>query len=288
MASSRGGVLAPRTVRSTYFTVRQVFQEAVLEEALAGNPIIVARGVLPKLQDKDPGWRPLAVFTLAEGEALISDPRISKHRRVNYGIELLTGLRTGQVSGLTWADYDPDKQPLGCITSSFSWDSKKKVLKRTKTGVTHAVPVHPTLAKVLAEWKLTGWRTRMGRAPRPSDLIVPTINGGHRDVRKALEDFHEDLVRLGLRKRRHYDARRTFISLALDGGASKDLLMQITHPRPADAFDLYRTPSWDALCATVGCIKMSMKEGRVIELRDSAASNPGAILAGEAHAGGQK
>ena len=38
------------------------------------------------------------------------------------------------------------------------------------------------------------------------------INGDHRDVRKALEDFHEDLKRLGLRKRRHYDARRTFIS----------------------------------------------------------------------------
>ena len=50
----------------------------------------------------------------------------------------------------------------------------------------------------------------------------------HRDVRKALEDFREELERPGLRMRRHYDARRTFISLGLDAGASKDLLQSIT------------------------------------------------------------
>ncbi len=38
--------------------------------------------------------------------------------------------------------------------------------------------------------------------PSPWALIIPTINGTHRDVRKALEDFHEDLGRLGLRRLR--------------------------------------------------------------------------------------
>ena len=94
----------------------------------------------------------------------------------------------------------------------MSWNSKRKLEKATKTGVTHEVPVHPTLAKVLAAWKLTGWRKWMKKAPKQGDLIIPNINGDHRDVRKALEDFHEDLKRLGLRKRRHYDARRTLIS----------------------------------------------------------------------------
>jgi len=104
-------------------------------------------------------------------------------------------------------------------------------------------------------------------APRSDDLIIPTINGTHRDVRKALEDFHEDLERLGLRKRRHYDSRRTFISLGLDGGASKDILQSITHPRPVDAFDLYRTASWEAQCEAVRKLKVDLREGRVLELR---------------------
>lgn len=263
-ASRRGGVLGARTVRGIFFLVKQVLQQAVLEELIPGNPVVVARGVLPPKQDKDPTWRAKAIFTTEEVEGLIADERIALHRRVAYAIEFLTGLRTGQVSALRWSDYEPDVKPLGRIISSLSWDSKGKVEKGTKTGVTHEVPVHPTLAKVLGAWKLTGWRTRMGKAPKLGDLIVPTIKGTHRDVRKALEDFHEDLTRLGLRKRRHYDARRTFISLGLDGGASKDLLQSITHPRPADAFDLYRTPSWVARCEAVLKLKAELREGRVI------------------------
>ena len=265
--SRRGGVLAPRTVRSVFFTTRQVFQHLVLDEAIAGNPIVVARGVLPRVQDKDPTWRPKAVFTTPEVEQLISDPRIASHRRTAYAVEFLTGLRTGQVSALTWGDYEEGIQPLGRITSAVSWDSKAKLVKGTKTGVVHEAPVHPALAKVLGAWKLTGWRRRMGRAPKADDLIVPTINGTHRDVRKALEDFHEDLDRLGLRRRRHYDARRTFISLGLDGGASKDILQSITHPRPADAFDLYRTPSWEARCEAVLALRVAVREGEVVRLQ---------------------
>jgi hypothetical protein len=107
----------------------------------------------------------------------------------------------------------------------------------------------------------------MKRTPNEGDLIIPNILGNHRDVRKALEDFHDDLKHLGLRKRRHYDARRTFISLGLDGGASKDLLQGITHPRPADAFDLYRTPAWAARCEAVSKLRVELLEGEVLQLK---------------------
>jgi hypothetical protein len=141
---------------------------------------------------------------------------------------------------------------------------------KTKTRATFRIPVHPVLARILAEWKLRGWQEWMGRAPKPDDLIVPTKLGSPRDVRKALEAFHEDLDKLGLRKRRHYDARRTFISLALDGGASKDLLKKLTHPSPQDAFDLYRSEAWETLWSQVLCIKLRSREGRVVELRPAA------------------
>jgi len=164
----------------------------------------------------------------------------------------------------------------------LAYNSKRKAVKETKTGATHEVPVHPTLAKVLAAWKLTGWRKRMSRAPRADDLIIPTINGTPRDVRKALEDFYEDSERLGLRRRRHYDSRRTFISLALDGGASKDILQSITHPRPADSFDLYRTPAWQARCEAVLKLGVSLSEGRVIPLYPVVSVNRGGGAEAEA------
>jgi hypothetical protein len=128
------------------------------------------------------------------------------------------------------------------------------------------VPVHPVLAKVLAEWKLHGWPARHGRRPAASDLIVPNIEGRNRDGRRSLMDFLEDLDHLELRRRRQYDARRTFMSLALDDGASKDVIRWITHPRPTDVFDMYITVSWKALCEAVNCIQVEVKTGEIVAL----------------------
>lgn len=259
--SNQGGNLAPRTVRAIFFTTKQLFEYAVLQELLIANPIRVGPRVLPAKADKHPGWRKSAVFTLDETEVLISDPRIPEYRRVAYAIAFLTSLRPGQVSALQWGDYEPTFEPLGRLSSSRSWNSVRKVIKATKTEVDHLVPVHPTLAKVLAGWRLQGWSQRHGRQPVPSDLLVPNINLEPRDTRKALEDFKEDLEKLDLRHRRVYDARRTFTSLALSAGAPKDIVRWITHPKPADVFDLYVTPSWESLCGAVRLIKVELRGG---------------------------
>lgn len=264
--SRQGGVLASRTIRGIYFLTKQLFNHAVLQELIPGNPVLVGRGVLPKKADKIPGWRKTAIFTKDEVELLISSEKVPLHRRVVYAISFLTGLRPGQVFELRWGDYEPDFEIMGRLSSSRSWHSVKKVVKSTKTGVDHLVPVHPVLAKVLAEWRLHGWPVRHGHRPKQADLIVPKIDGTQRDSRRSYMDFIEDLDDLGLRRRRQYDSRRTFASLALNGGASKDMVRWITHPRPADVFDLYVTPSWKALCEAVSCIKVEQKAGAVISL----------------------
>ena len=264
----RGGVLASRTIRGIYFLTRQLFTHALLQELIPGNPIIVGRGVLPKKADKDPGWRKGAIFTRAEVETLISSEKVPFHRRVVYAISFLTGLRPGQVYELRWGDYEPEFEPLGRMSSSRSWNSKSKRVKSTKTGVDHLVPVHPVLAKVLAEWKLHGWPARHGRPSNGERPHRPEHRrAGTATVRRSLMDFLEDLDHLDLRRRRQYDARRTFMSLALDDGASKDVVRWITHPRPADVFDLYVTASWKALCEAVSCIQVDVKTGEIVALR---------------------
>lgn len=91
------------------------------------------------------------------------------------------------------------------------------------------MPVHPVLAAMLAEWKLTGWALLMGRQPTPDDLIVPmppdhaarrrTRNDqeGMRRASYSRDRFKEDLALLGFRHRRGHDLRRTMISLAMGG-----------------------------------------------------------------------
>ncbi len=266
--SNQGGNLAARTIRSVFFTAKQMYEWAVLQELIISNPIKVGPRVLPPKADKDPAWRKSAVFTLDEVEQVLSSPLIPVHRRIYYGLGFLTGQRPGQVSAFQWGDYEPAVQPLGRLSSSRAWDSKRKKEKSTKTGADHLIPVHPVLAKLLAEWRLSGFKERHGRHPKQSDLICPNIDLNPRDTRKVYEDFLEDLDRLGLRHRRVYDARRTFMSLAMSGGGSKDLLSRITHPKSVDIFDLYVTPTWEALCEQVLKIKVQLRgeEGNVVRL----------------------
>ena len=127
--------------------------------------------------------------------------------------------------------------------------------------------MHPTRAKILAEWKLSGWERLFGRPPQSDDLIAPNRDGEHRNARRSLIRFHDDLQRLGLRKRRQHDCRRTFISLAQADGARKDILRWVTHGPTGDIMDVYTTLPWEALCAEVAKLRLELREGRVLELR---------------------
>ena len=121
------------------------------------------------------------------------------------------------------------KRALGRLRVSTAMHAADKREKGVKTDRPREVPVHPTLAKVLATWKLSGWPLYFDRAPGPDDLIVPSRKGSPRSVAHMLKKFHEDLARLGLRPRRQHDARRTFISLARADGARPDVLRWVSH-----------------------------------------------------------
>jgi hypothetical protein len=166
-----------------------------------------------------------------------------------------------------WRHYDPTQEPLGRLSVIASWNSRKDEETSTKTERPRAVPVHPTLAKLLADWKLSGRRQLFGRAPKADDLILPNRDGEHRNPRRSIVRFHYDLEKLGLRKRRQHDCRRTFISLAQADGARKDILRWVTHGPTGDIMDIYTTLPWDALCAEVSKLRVEIREGRVLELR---------------------
>jgi integrase len=248
--------LAPRTIRHVFQTVGRMFRSAFIEELVATSPVLVDKGVLPPNVDRDPGWRPGAVFARAELVQLISAAAVPADRQVFYGLQGLGGLRSGEAARLRWRDYEPDLEPLGRLS----------VLK-TKTGVPRQVPAHPTLASMLAEWKLGGWAAAFGRRPEPDDLIVPLLlqRKSRRGKPGALVERtdnqaarEDDLAALGLRHRRGHDLRRTMITLARQDGARADLLEVVTHgPKSGDMISLYTTFPWAALCAEVSRLQVA-------------------------------
>jgi hypothetical protein len=93
---------------------------------------------------------------------------------------------------------------------------------------------HGCHARILAEWRLSGFEELTGCQPRPDDPIVPSRRGAYRNVNASLRRFHEDLERIGLRSWRQHDARRTVISIAPAAaiGAQLELLQLLGDVAP--------------------------------------------------------
>ena len=155
------------------------------------------------------------------------------------------------------------------------------------------MPVHPTLAAMLAEWKLEGWPSLFGQAPGPDDLVAPFPPGGKAHAGSMRKNhntwlaFQGDLDTLELRRRRVHDLRRTMISLSRMDGARGDMLKACTHGPSKAVLDLYTTFTWESLCAEVGKLKVRREpRGEVVGLprateagcADSADSAPGVVV----------
>jgi integrase len=139
---------------------------------------------------------------------------------------------------------------------------------RTKTEVTRRVPVHPTLGKILAAWRLSHWERIYGRAPTPDDLIVPTRNMTPVAPKEANDAFKRDLDALGLRvtagehrDRGGHDLRAWFITSCQEAGAHRDLLRVVTHTAKSDVVSGYTRATWGALCTEVAKLRVSSLDG---------------------------
>jgi integrase len=271
-SAETGQPLAPRSVYNIYSVVLALFRDAKLAGLIEQTPCCLTERQLGPKRDKNPEWRAGAVFTRDEAQTLISTPLIPLDRRTTYGIELLAGLRPGESAALRWRNYDPRAEPLGKLLVATAYSTKRNVTKGTKTETVKHVPVHPTLAAMLAEWFDSGWPAMMGRPPGPDDLIVPIppADAAQRTSRRGDEPFRtcydsarrwteDDLAALKWRHRRHYDMRATFITLALEDGADPFVIeTRVTHTkRSRSAFDGYnRGRQWEITCTQVAKLKL--------------------------------
>lgn len=261
-----GEALAPRTLLHVYRAMTTAFSDAVLDRLIPASPCTLRtrRGELPKKRDKDPKWRAEAVYTREETETLISDDRIPADRRAFYALMLLAGLRSGEASARRWRDYDTAAAPLGRLTvatQSEGGDDERE----TKTGELREVPVHPTLAAILAEWKLEGFPLLFGRAPRADDPIVPS-RASTRDrftfrSKHSYDRLLDDLDTTSMRRvpSARHAMRATFLSLLEVDGANMAIARRATHAAPSDVVGGYIRTQWADVCREIGKLQIARR-----------------------------
>lgn len=267
--------LAARTVRNVYSVLAAAMRDAAIAGKIPTSPCTLTKLQLGSVLDKHPEWRAGALYTREEAQQMISDPRIPLDRQVTYGFGLLAGLRPGEAGALRWRHYELDKtertEQLNRLSVALSYSTTYSKTKRTKTETTKIIPVHPTLAAMLDEWR-GAWEVMFGRAPGPEDLIIPLPPDVKR-TRRTGERFRGwdytgrkwrevDEPLLGWRHRSVYDTKATFITLAIDDGADPDVIRdRVTHTKPRrGAFDGYdRGPHWIETCREVRKLRLERR-----------------------------
>lgn len=249
-----------------------MFRSAKREGLIVSNPVDLDPGEMPEKVDADPTWRSQATFTVREVERLISDERIPIERRVLYAIKAIAGLRHGEVAALTF-DKIEAAEPLSRLKVELAWCPRTKRIKRTKTGDTRAVPIHPVLAKILAEWRLSGWASVFGRAPTDSDLVVPARIMKPQHTGVAVKSFKRDLAMLGMRvkagesrARGGHDLRSWYMTRMIEDGADGLIIKRTTHAPPKNVQGGYQRFSWDATCREAAKLKVEILVGEVVPL----------------------
>lgn len=264
--------LSPRSILHVYSTLHNMMENAVDEELLMVNPVRLRRGELPKKVDKDPEWRLNATYTVNEVERLISDPVIPPERRVQYALKAIAGLRHGEVAALRWRQVDHSFEPLGKLKIVHAFDSKTCTIKRPKNEEPRDVPIHQTLAKILAAWKLM-WANVYGRHPAEDDFVVPARTFRPIRVMDAWRAMLRDFATLGIRdmagKVRHrggHDLRSWYKTRCIEDQGDSLIIRRTTHAPPKDVNAGYERFSWEAVCREVSKLKISVLEGQVLEL----------------------
>jgi integrase len=173
-------------------TLQDALDDAVGEELIANNPVktpLVAAEI-PEAETRA-GENVIVHITLQDAERLLSCSEIPEERGARYSLAFTSGMRDGEIAGLTWADVDLIASNAAIrVTKQIPVQADGKDPKvracKPKTRCAHrTLPLHAQAMNALREWKATGWVLLVGRQPRPIDPVFPNERGDHYRPRSA-------------------------------------------------------------------------------------------------------
>lgn len=196
--------ISPHTRKTMLKMVRRIFQMAVEEGCLDRNPCVGIQVKVPEVEQK--------VLTNTEAEIFLREAKLTGHRFFPmWFLALKTGMRSGELMALSWADLDFEART---ISVSKQWNSKYG-FGPTKTQRTRVVPISEDLLKFLKELKLR----------RDGDFALPRLpEWEHGEQARITREF---CVAIGVTAVKFHDLRATFITNLLSRGVPLAQVMAI-------------------------------------------------------------
>lgn len=226
-----GAGLSSSTAHRVHSALHAALKDAVREGLLARNVADVAHA--PRDRDFEP-----RLWTVTQAREFLDAARDDRLGPF-YILAALTGMRSGELRGLRWADVDLDGRALH-LRMAMGRDGE---LAETKTKAARRQIELPALAidalRMQRRWQAEE-RLRFGPAWHDSDLVFTSTIGTPLDQTNVLHALYRLLDRLELPRVRLHDLRHLQASLLLAAGVNAKVIQErLGHSRINVTMDTY-------------------------------------------------
>lgn len=228
--------LSPKSIKNVHGIFHKALQQAVVTGHLRFNP---AEGcTLPRVTKK-------TIQPLDEAQVTAFLQAIQGHpHEYLYKITLFTGLREGEVLGLTWDCLDFEHGTL-TIKQQLRREQKKGgkyYFSPPKNSKTRVLSLAPSVVQLFRQqkWKQNRMRVEADILWTENNLVFSNQTGGFLSYRTVYDCFKRIVEKLGVPSARFHDLRHTYSVMAIKSGDDiKTLQENLGHATAAFTLDVY-------------------------------------------------
>ena len=227
--------LSAKTVKDIHGVLHQALEQAVTNGELKKNPSSACK--LPKVQKKE-------IVPLEDSQVQSFLERIEGHpHEYLYKITLFTGLREGEVLGLTWDCVDLKKGHL-TVRQQLRKEQKKGgqyYFSPTKNSKSRTIALSPSVARLFRYQKQKQLLTK-SETPDwiETNLVFTNAKGGFLSYRTVYDCFKRIVKKMGCPELRFHDLRHQYAVIAIKNGDDiKTIQGNLGHATAAFTLDVY-------------------------------------------------
>ena len=228
--------LSPKTIKNTHGVLHKALEQAMKLGYIRFNPSTACE--LPRIEKAE-------IKPLDDEEIKAFLQAIKGHRYENvYIVTLFTGLRQGEVLGLTWdcIDFDNNTIAIKQQLQKERGGSGAYHLVSPKNGKGRRITVAPSVLSVLKEEKLrqNEHKKKAGKLWEQSNLVFTNEIGNNLSAQTVYLHFKKLAASVGLPDARFHDLRHSYAVAALQSGDDiKTVQENLGHYTAAFTLDTY-------------------------------------------------